>query len=69
MLTICDGIRINSECQALDCNAQPIEGLYAVGDCSGSFFSGNYPEYLIGVACDRTLTEGHHVVRKLAGEI
>lgn len=69
LLTTCDGLRINEDCQVLDCDAQPIEGLYAVGDCSGSFFGGNYPKYLIGVACGRTLTEGRHVIRKIAGDL
>ena len=69
LLTTCDGISINEECQALDENRAVIEGLYAIGDCSGSFFANNYPEYLIGVAVGRTITEGRHVVRKLAGDL
>ncbi len=69
LLTTCDGITINEECQALDADRKVVEGLYAIGDCSGSFFANNYPEYLIGVACGRTLTEGRHVVRKLAGDL
>ena len=69
LLTTCDGITINEECQALDADRNVVEGLYAIGDCSGSFFANNYPEYLIGVACGRTLTEGRHVVRKLAGDL
>ena len=69
LLTTCDGIKINKDCQVLDQNCYEIEGLYAVGDCSGSFFSGNYPEYFVGVAVGRTMTQGRHVVRKLAGQI
>lgn len=69
LLTTCDGLSINEEMQVLDDAQAPIEGLYAIGDCSGSYFSGNYPEYLIGAALGRTLTQGRHVVRKLAGEI
>lgn len=69
LLTTCDGIKINKDCQVLDRNCDVIEGLYAVGDCSGSFFSGNYPEYFVGVAVGRTMTQGRHVVRKLAGQI
>ena len=44
LLTTCDGITINEDCQALDADRNPIEGLYAIGDCSGSFFANNYPE-------------------------
>ena len=69
LLTTCDGLTINEECQALTPERTVIEGLYAIGDCSGSFFANNYPEYLIGTACGRTLTEGRHVVRKLAGDL
>lgn len=68
LLTTCDGLRINRKCQVYDKNHQIIEGLYAVGDCSGSFFSGNYPEYFVGVACGRTLTEGRYAVKAILGE-
>ena len=69
LLTTCDGLCINEEMQVLDKDCQPIEGFYAIGDCSGSFFANNYPEYLIGVACGRTLTEGRHVIRRIAGDL
>ena len=69
LLTTCDGLRINSEMQVLTPAAEPIEGLYAIGDCSGSYFANNYPEYLIGAALGRTLTQGRHVVRRIAGDI
>ena len=66
LLTTIDGIRINHECQALDAEGNPIEGLYAAGDCSGSVFSGCYPDQLHGFACGRTMTEAIHVVKLLA---
>ena len=69
LLTTCDGLSINEECRVLGADCAPIAGLYAIGDCSGSFFANNYPEYLIGVACGRTVTQGRHVVRKLAGDL
>lgn len=65
-LTTVDGIRINADMQALDEENQPIEGLYAAGDCSGSLFADNYPEYVIGCACGRTLTFARHAVKHLA---
>ncbi len=61
--------RINEEMQVLDKDCQPIEGFYAIGDCSGSYFANNYPEYLIGAALGRTLTQGRHVVRRIAGDL
>ena len=68
LLTSLDGIRINADCQALDKNFEPIEGLYCAGDCSGSIFAGCYPDQLHGFACGRTMTEAIHVVKKLASE-
>ena len=69
LLTTCDGIRINGKCQVYKAEDHSvIEGLYCVGDCSGSFFSGNYPEYYVGVALGRTLTEGRYAVKAILGE-
>lgn len=68
LLTTCDGIRINGKCQVYGQDHSIIEGLYCVGDCSGSFFSGNYPEYYVGVAVGRTLTEGRYAVKAILGE-
>lgn len=69
LLTTLDGLSINENMQVLDESKNVIEGLYAAGDCSGSLFSGNYPEYLVGCACGRTLTEGRHAVRFIAGDL
>ncbi|WP_255467196.1 FAD-binding protein [Raoultibacter phocaeensis] len=63
ILTTLDGLKINADMQVLDKKMEPIAGLYAAGDCSGSMFSGNYPEYLVGCAVGRTMTQGRHAVR------
>lgn len=68
LLTTIDGIRINKDCQALDTKGEVIEGLYAAGDCSGSVFSGCYPDQLHGFACGRTMTEALHVVKQIAAK-
>ena len=60
------GLRINTKMQVLDTNSNPIEGLYAAGDCSCGFFANNYPEYIVGVAVGRTLTQGYLVGDYLA---
>jgi predicted oxidoreductase len=52
--------------QVLDEAGTPIEGLYAAGDCSGGFFAHNYPEYIVGVAVGRSLTEGYVLGEELA---
>ena len=54
--------------QALNTDFEPIEGLYCAGDCSGSLFSGNYPDQMHGVACGRTMTEALHVVKLVAAK-
>lgn len=69
LLTTTDGLRINENMQVLTADDEVIEGLYAAGDVSGCFFSDNYPEYIVAVACGRTCTEGRHVARYLAGDI
>lgn len=69
LLTTTDGLRINGDCQVLGADGAPIQGFYAAGDVSGSFFSGNYPEYIVGVASGRSSTQGRHVARLLAGDL
>lgn len=66
LLCTLDGLRINDRMEVLDTNGDPIDGLYAAGDCSGSFFAHNYPEYVVGVAVGRSLTEGYVVGEALA---
>lgn len=67
-LTTVDGIKINANMQALDQNEQVIEGLYCAGDCSGSLYADNYPEYIIGCACGRTLTFSRHAVKYMKAQ-
>lgn len=66
LLTTIDGVRINHDCQAIDGEGNPIDGLFVAGDCSGSVFSGCYPDQLHGFACGRTMTEAIHVVKQVA---
>ncbi|BDE97017.1 FAD-binding protein [Raoultibacter timonensis] len=67
MCTI-DGMIINSDMQVLDTEGQIIEGLYAAGNCSGSKFANNYPEYFVGVASGSAMVEGRHAVRHILGK-
>ena len=66
LLCTLDGLRINVKMEVLDKEGEPISGLYAAGDCSGSFFAHNYPEYIVGVAVGRSLVEGYVVGETLA---
>ncbi len=69
ILCTLDGVRINADMQVLDNDNHVIDGLYATGDCSGSMFANNYPEYFAGLACGRSLTFSRHAVRHMAGDI
>ena len=66
VLCTLDGLRISTKMEVLNGEGRPIPGLYAAGDCSGGFFAHNYPEYIVGVAVGRTLTEGYLVGEALA---
>jgi hypothetical protein len=44
LLATMNGVRVNLNLQAVDENANPIEGLYMVGNDMGGFFSNSYPQ-------------------------
>ncbi len=69
LLTTIDGVRINKHCQVIDKDRKPIKGLYAVGTCSGSYYAGNYPVYLVGNCLGRQITFGRYAARHAAGDI
>lgn len=58
-----DGIKIDTNLNALTPEGTPIEGLYVAGDCSGSYFDTSYPNLLAGAAAGRSITFG-----RLAGK-
>lgn len=61
-----DGIKINTEFQALDENAQPIEGLYVIGNDSGNYYNGSYPNLAAGLNAGRCVTFGMLCGRRVA---
>lgn len=69
LLTTLDGVRIDKDTRVLDTEGNPIEGLCCVGTNSGSYYSGNYPVYLVGNCLGRQVTFGRHAVRYLAGDL
>ena len=58
-----DGIRIDTNMNAVDAEGKAIEGLYVAGDCSGGYFDTSYPNLLAGCAAGRSITFG-----RLAGK-
>jgi fumarate reductase flavoprotein subunit len=57
------GLKINSKLQVLDTRKNPIPGLYAAGNVSGSFFGHQYPTTVPGLTHSRAWTFG-----RLAGQ-
>lgn len=68
LLTTLDGIHIDTEMRPLDANSEPFEGLYVIGDTSGSYFAHTYPNLFTGYANGRTTTFARRVARVIAGE-
>jgi fumarate reductase flavoprotein subunit len=63
LLCTMDGIKIDTNMNAIDTNDQPIPGLYVVGNDSGGFFANTYPCLVTGLACGRTVTFGRRAGR------
>jgi len=64
LMVVLSGLKINTRLQVLDTEGQPIPGLYAAGNTSGSFFGGNlYSTTTPGVTHSRAWTFG-----RLAGQ-
>jgi succinate dehydrogenase/fumarate reductase flavoprotein subunit len=60
------GLIINSDAQVLDNDGNVIDGLYAVGNCSGSFYAAiDYPMAIAGLSLSRCITFGYLVGKKL----
>lgn len=53
-----DGIKINTKFQALDAENAPIEGLYVIGNDSGNYYNGSYPNLAAGLNAGRCVTFG-----------
>ena len=63
-----NGLRVNTKLQVLDTDMNPIPGLYAAGNDSGSFFAYNYPQMFAGLALGRTTTFARLAALNAAGE-
>lgn len=67
-LSTMDGIRIDTHSRPIDKEGVAFDGLYVIGDCSGSYFAYSYPNLCTGYAHGRTLTFARRVAREIAGE-
>lgn len=68
ILTTVGGLTINGSAQVLDTNDEVIEGLYATGNASGSFYSGNYPRHIAGSSVGRAVVFGYVAVEDMLKE-
>lgn len=66
VLATLDGIKINTKFQALDADNKPIEGLYVIGNDSGNYYNGSYPNLAAGLNAGRCVTFGMLCGRQLA---
>jgi fumarate reductase flavoprotein subunit len=57
-MVILSGLKINTRLQVLDTERQPIPGLYAAGNNSGSFFGDTYASTVPGLTHSRAWTFG-----------
>ena len=53
-----DGSQIDDNMHAVRADGTAIEGLYVVGDCSGNYFAGSYPNLMGGAAAGWSTTFG-----------
>ena len=66
-LTTVSGLKVNERSQVLSTTGKVIDGLYALGNTSGSMFFGTYPHHISAVSHGRCLCFGYLVGRTLAG--
>lgn len=55
------GLQVNEYSQVLNTANQPIEGLYSIGNCSGSMFYGTYPHSMNCLSHTRCVVFGYNV--------
>ena len=62
------GLQVNEYSQVLNTQKLPIEGLYALGNTSGSMFYGTYPHSMNCLSHTRCVVFGYNVGKTLAGK-
>lgn len=66
LLVMLGGADVDEHLGVLDLNGDPVENLYAIGNCSGNFYSVDYPAIIAGMSHGRCLTTGYLLGRALA---
>lgn len=66
VLVVIYGLNVNAKAQVCDEQDNPIEGLYAIGNCQGNFFTDSYPILIPGISHGRCVTFGRLLGQALA---
>lgn len=66
LLCTMDGLLITDKAEVVNEQGEPIEGLYAIGNDAGGFYSTCYPSLHIGVNAGRCMTFGYIAAEELA---
>jgi len=67
LLTMCGGLRTNTDLVVLDEEDRPVEQLYVAGSAQGDFFANDYPTICPGIGHGRCITFGRMAGIKAAG--
>ena len=68
ILVIMYGLNCDSYSRVCDENDDPIEGLYAIGNIQGNFFSSDYPMVTPGISHGRGLTFGYKLPKAMLND-
>ena len=64
---ILGGVNVDEQARCLNVQGEPIEGLYAIGNCAGGFYGGiDYKTYVNGMSIGRCVTSGYLLGKQLA---
>lgn len=66
-LATCGGLTINEKLEVLSESGQPLGGLYAAGNASGSYYGNDYPLFITGGSHGRAWTFGVLAARSALG--
>jgi succinate dehydrogenase/fumarate reductase flavoprotein subunit len=69
ILSTIGGLKINNKLQVLDEVEEPISGLYAAGNASGSYYGYDYPLFVTGGSNGRAFTFGALAARSAIGKL
>lgn len=69
VLATVGGLTVNEKLEVLDTAGEPIPGLYAGGDASGSYYGDDYPLFITGGSLGRAFAFGVLAVRSALGKL